>query len=310
MADAGAPPAGRRPFGDAALPGRRDRRADPPLPRDRPPRRAHHRHVAGRARPRHAAACRGRAPAAAPPAPPRRRGRARALRRASTRRGSARRGPAARPPPRRSPLLTNPNVVLTATGVAEHPAGRIDPHRGRAARLATAHVITVGALCSDHAQFTAGGAMSPRLARPRRRHRREIDGCAGGSHEHDERRELAVDLVALPPEVHADGGRQPVRDPGARVLHRRLDADRPPRRLRRADRSVVDGARRLAAPRHRKRQPCTLGAQGRACVPGVGVWGSSVGRRPGRTPAGVIPSYVLAQGDAELLAAAGSDFRR
>ncbi len=104
------------------------------------------------------------------------------------------------PTPEALALLTNPNVVLTATGVADIRAGRIDPRIAVVlARLATAHVITVGALCSDHAQFTAGGAVSPNWL-GRGVDIAAIDGVLVGPM-NTTARELAVDLMAFPPEV-------------------------------------------------------------------------------------------------------------
>ena len=58
-------------------------------------------------------------------------------------------------------LLANPRVVLSAAGAADLRAGRIDPRIVAVlSALATIHPITVGALASDHAQFS-GGAVSP-----------------------------------------------------------------------------------------------------------------------------------------------------
>ena len=58
-------------------------------------------------------------------------------------------------------LLANPRVVLSAAGAADLRAGRIDPRIVAVlSALATIYPITVGALASDHPQFS-GGAVSP-----------------------------------------------------------------------------------------------------------------------------------------------------
>ena len=58
-------------------------------------------------------------------------------------------------------LLANPRVVLSAAGAADLRAGRIDPRIVAVlSALATSYPITVGALASDHPQFS-GGAVSP-----------------------------------------------------------------------------------------------------------------------------------------------------
>jgi hypothetical protein len=65
------------------------------------------------------------------------------------------------PSPETLALLSTPNVVLDADGVADMQAGRIDPRIVAVlAKLAEAHVLTVSAMCSDHPKFTAGGTIS------------------------------------------------------------------------------------------------------------------------------------------------------
>jgi hypothetical protein len=52
-------------------------------------------------------------------------------------------------------------VVFDDVGVADLRAGRIDPRIVAVlSKLAEAHVITVGAMCSDHPKLTTGGAIS------------------------------------------------------------------------------------------------------------------------------------------------------
>jgi hypothetical protein len=58
-------------------------------------------------------------------------------------------------------LLGNPNVTIGPVGRADLSAGRIDPRVVAVlARLAEAHTIVVGPICSDHSKFDAGGAIS------------------------------------------------------------------------------------------------------------------------------------------------------
>jgi hypothetical protein len=65
------------------------------------------------------------------------------------------------PSPEALALLTNPNTVLDADGVADLRAGRIDPRVVAVlTTLAAAHKITVSAMCSDHPKFTSGGSIS------------------------------------------------------------------------------------------------------------------------------------------------------
>ena len=65
------------------------------------------------------------------------------------------------PSPETLALLSNPNVVLDADGVADLRAGRIDPRIvALLAKLAEGHLLTVSAMCSDHPKFTAGGTIS------------------------------------------------------------------------------------------------------------------------------------------------------
>jgi hypothetical protein len=58
-------------------------------------------------------------------------------------------------------LLVNPNVALSTAGQADLSAGLIDPRVVAVlARMADAHAIVVGPICSDHAKFDAGGTIS------------------------------------------------------------------------------------------------------------------------------------------------------
>jgi hypothetical protein len=66
------------------------------------------------------------------------------------------------PSPQTLALLGNPRVMFDDVGVADLRAGRIDPRIVAVlSKLAEAHVITVGAMCSDHPKLTTGGAISP-----------------------------------------------------------------------------------------------------------------------------------------------------
>jgi hypothetical protein len=65
------------------------------------------------------------------------------------------------PSPETLALLSNPNAVFNATGVADLQAGRIDPRIVAVlAKLAAAHVVAVRAMCTDHPKFTTGGVIS------------------------------------------------------------------------------------------------------------------------------------------------------
>jgi hypothetical protein len=65
------------------------------------------------------------------------------------------------PSPQTLALLGNPRVVFDDVGVADLRAGRIDPRIVAVlSKLAEAHVMTVGAMCSDHPKLTTGGAVS------------------------------------------------------------------------------------------------------------------------------------------------------
>ena len=65
------------------------------------------------------------------------------------------------PGPQTLALLGNPKVVLSSAGRADLGAGRIDPRVVAVlARMAEAHVIVVGPICSDHAKFDPSGAIS------------------------------------------------------------------------------------------------------------------------------------------------------
>ena len=58
-------------------------------------------------------------------------------------------------------LLGNSNVVLSPAGRADLSAGLIDPRVVAVlARMADAHAIVVGPICSDHPKFDAGGTIS------------------------------------------------------------------------------------------------------------------------------------------------------
>jgi hypothetical protein len=58
-------------------------------------------------------------------------------------------------------LLGNSNVTLSPTGRADLSAGLIDPRVVEVlARMAQAHAIVVGPICSDHPKFDPGGAIS------------------------------------------------------------------------------------------------------------------------------------------------------
>ena len=91
--------------------------------------------------------------------PPRSRRHRRRLR--STRGSSASRGRAARRARRRSRCSPTRASSSSAAGAADLRAGRIDPRIVAVlSALATSYPITVGALASDHPQFS-GGAVSP-----------------------------------------------------------------------------------------------------------------------------------------------------
>jgi hypothetical protein len=65
------------------------------------------------------------------------------------------------PSPETLALLGNPKVAFNATGVADLQAGRIDPRIVAVlTKLAEAHTLTVGPMCSDGPKFTAGGSVS------------------------------------------------------------------------------------------------------------------------------------------------------
>ena len=65
------------------------------------------------------------------------------------------------PSPEAVALLSNPNVVLDADGVADIRAGRIDPRVVAViTTLSRTRRITVSAMCSDHPKLTRGGAVS------------------------------------------------------------------------------------------------------------------------------------------------------
>jgi hypothetical protein len=65
------------------------------------------------------------------------------------------------PSPETLALLANPRVAVNAVGVADLQAGRIDPRIVAVlTKLADAHTLTVGPMCSDHPKFTAGGSVS------------------------------------------------------------------------------------------------------------------------------------------------------
>ena len=58
-------------------------------------------------------------------------------------------------------LLGNSNVALSPAGRADLSAGLIDPRLVAVlARMADAHAIVVGPICSDHPKFDAGGSIS------------------------------------------------------------------------------------------------------------------------------------------------------
>jgi hypothetical protein len=65
------------------------------------------------------------------------------------------------PSPEALALVSNPNVVLDAEGIADIRAGRIDPRVVAVlTTLSRTHRITVSAMCSDHPKFTSGGSVS------------------------------------------------------------------------------------------------------------------------------------------------------
>jgi hypothetical protein len=65
------------------------------------------------------------------------------------------------PSPETLALLGNPRVAFNAVGVADLQAGRIDPRIVAVlTKLAEAHTLTVGAMCSDHPKLTTGGSVS------------------------------------------------------------------------------------------------------------------------------------------------------
>jgi hypothetical protein len=107
------------------------------------------------------------------------------------------------PSPETVALLGNPRVVFDDVEVADLRAGRIDPRIVAVlAKLAEAHVIAVGAMCSDHPKLTAGGAISAHylgrgvdIAR--------VDGVAvspGNAPAHD----VALSLSSLDPAYRPD----------------------------------------------------------------------------------------------------------
>lgn len=70
-------------------------------------------------------------------------------------------GTGGQPSPETLALLANPRVVFDATGIADLRAGRIDPRIVAVlTKLAQAHTLTIGAMCSDVAKFTTGGSIS------------------------------------------------------------------------------------------------------------------------------------------------------
>lgn len=100
------------------------------------------------------------------------------------------------PSPETIALLANARVLFDAIGIADLQAGRIDPRIVAVlTRLAASHTITVTAMCSDHAKFTSGGAISHNYL-GRGVEIGAIDGAAVGPG-NPTAREVAVDLAAF-----------------------------------------------------------------------------------------------------------------
>jgi hypothetical protein len=65
------------------------------------------------------------------------------------------------PTPETLALLANPNVILTADGIADLQAGRIDPRVvAMVGNVAQGHALTVSSLCTGYPKFTPGGTVS------------------------------------------------------------------------------------------------------------------------------------------------------
>jgi hypothetical protein len=107
------------------------------------------------------------------------------------------------PSPETLALIANPRVVFDAVGIADLRAGRIDPRLVEVlSRIAAAHVIVIGAMCSDHAQFTAGGAISNHWL-GRGADIATIDGVPVDTM-NATAREVAADLQSLDPTIRPD----------------------------------------------------------------------------------------------------------
>jgi hypothetical protein len=107
------------------------------------------------------------------------------------------------PSPETLALIANPRVVFDADGIADLRAGRIDPRLVEVLRrIAGAHVIVISAMCSDHAQFTAGGAISNHWL-GRGADIATIDGVPVST-ANLTAREVAADLQALDPTIRPD----------------------------------------------------------------------------------------------------------
>ena len=107
------------------------------------------------------------------------------------------------PSPEALALLSNDNVVLDETGVADLKAGRIDPRIVAVlTKLSADHQITVSCMCSDHSKFTTGGSISNHHY-GRGLDIAAVDGVPVNASNFDAR-EIAMELQEFDPAIRPD----------------------------------------------------------------------------------------------------------
>jgi cell wall-associated NlpC family hydrolase len=112
-------------------------------------------------------------------------------------------GSGGKPTPEALALLSNDNVVLDETGIADLKAGRIDPRIVAVlTKLSSEHKITVSCMCSDHSKFTTGGSISNHHY-GRGLDIAAVDGVPVNASNFDAR-EIAMELQQFDPAIRPD----------------------------------------------------------------------------------------------------------